>query len=224
LKPVTLHTLAEALRDDVLLDMRVLHDERMVTLERVRLDSILVRRYDEAVVARQEFLDGDTRLEHELTIECDCIMWARPTSFELHTVNPVVKPCDETELVDLEGVMDRAWEAAADAFDCVLPVEMFKQDAMDNWKVDILHFVVLLAWHTSDMKPDTICKLVGYRSQQPYLTAHAKYGKPSWRGEDAIEKQRRERRVSVLREAVERVKQLGGRQRTGGPSSAHWLL
>lgn len=178
---VPLQRLAEYLRDGVLVDMRVLHEENVVTLERVHLREIAVRQYDEGLLVTQEFLDGEATLSHDLVVEVDNILWARPTSFELSIVNPVqdVRP-EPDSTVDAAGVIDRAWEAVADEFDIVLDVPRWRGMVMDgSWgssgtNIDIRHLVILVVWHTSDMGPDQICKLVGYHSQQPFLTAKDK--------------------------------------------------
>lgn len=178
MRQVPLDLLAGWLRDGELVDMRVLHGEDMVTLERVEITEIIVRREDEALTAKQEFVDGDATLQHDLVIECENLYWARPTSFELHTVNPVQDYHPEPDtLEDVSGVMDKAWEAVADNHDIVQPVAWFREKVLDGtWmssgaNISVRHLVILTAWHTSDLQPDRICKLVGYHSPQPFMTA-----------------------------------------------------
>lgn len=179
--PVPLERLAGYLRDGELVDMRVLHEDAVATLERVLISEINVRKYDEGLLVRQEFLDGETTLRQDIVVEVDNVLWARPTSFELSLVNPIreVEPEPDT-LEDTDGILDAAWEAVADDLDIVLDVPRWRGMVMDgSWgssgtNIDIRHLVILVVWHTSDMQPDRICKLVGYHSQQPFLTAKDK--------------------------------------------------
>lgn len=179
--PVPLERLAGYLRDGELVDMRVLHEDAVATLERVCIREINVRKYDEGLLVTQEFVDGEATLRQDIVVEVDNVLWARPTSFELSLVNPIreVKPEPDT-LEDTSGILESAWESVADEHDVVLDIPRFRGMVMDgSWAssgkcIDVRHLVVLVVWHTSDMQADRICKLVGYHSQQPFLTAKDK--------------------------------------------------
>ena len=238
MKPVPLDRLGEYLRDGVLVDMRVLHGEEMVTLERVRITEIVIRQYDEALTCKQEFIEGEQTLTHDLIVECDCLYWARPTNFTLDIVNPVKAYEPEPEsLEDMGGAVDAAWAACADVCDVVHPVDRWRESVMTasagspplgHWNaVDVKHLVALTAWHTSNLSPDTICKLLGYRSPMPFMTAMDKCHVSSYAAKNNDDWAKREQTrarnwTRFLKEAVNGVLAHGGTLRDEGRRTDRW--
>lgn len=101
-EPVPIHTLAEHMRDDAWLDMRVIGRG---TLERVRIAELRIRRDNEKVVVEQAAvhvngtipgrrkMDPDSTLKYiSQAVDCEDIRWVRPTVFGIWDCTPIARP------------------------------------------------------------------------------------------------------------------------------------
>lgn len=192
LDPVELHELAEHMRDGTWLDMRVIEHG---TIERARVEAIIVRRDDEEIELLQEhMLDGVVH-QANVRVSADAIRWMKPSGFDLVDVE-VRRPKPPTE-VDNTAVTNAIKD---------LIVFLYKDHA--HWPIGsraalekafatpgnghtwtgVRHvFVWLMKNYTDGIDALDICKMAGYRSVMPLQSARWKY---SGTGKDAEEAKR----------------------------------
>lgn len=197
LEPVGLAVLAEALRDGTWLDMRIV-EGRAATLERVRVDAIIVRRADEEIELSQESAELNDGEQVVFTsnhrVPAEAIRWARPTAFNDATEVRAYNPATATgERPDPDLYL--AAVAVASAQSSVLDGETVLRLAREgdlHWR----YWLMLVVKETTDLAPGQITRLFGYRSPQPLVSARRKYARD---GQDMRELKRIVKRVERLR-------------------------
>jgi hypothetical protein len=93
--PPPIEEIATAMRDRQWLDMRVLDHG---TLERVCPLNITIWPNRDEVLLRQEYHHREETTHHELTVNAEDIMWARPTILDVRDVEPPILRDPEEEL------------------------------------------------------------------------------------------------------------------------------
>ncbi len=180
LEPLSLVDLAVALRDDLWLDMRVI-DERPMTLERVRVETITVKKDGEDVALVQEHKTGEGVTTYHLVVDAECIRWAKPTSFELEEVEPW-SPTGERRHDKAGSEEERVWLAAerAVANHFNMDLHELQKTIYDGGDVDrsrLRYWVMLAArWVAANcsalgLTAETSCARFGYRSVMPLQSA-----------------------------------------------------
>lgn len=181
LDPVELHELAEHMRDGTWLDMRVIEHG---TIERARVEAIIVRREDEEIELLQEhMLDGVVH-QANVRVSADAIRWMKPSGFEL--VDVQVKEPPPPGKVDTDKVVSTVKDLLVLLYhdDKITPLTnrkavevMLAGSAYKSVFSHIRHIFVYLIWAYTDgeLDPGQICKLAGYKSPMPLQSAKWKF-------------------------------------------------
>jgi hypothetical protein len=149
-------------------------------LERVRVVEIVVQRDKDQLAVEQELLEDDGMASiYRHLIECDSIMYARPTVFELADVTPV------EPVVKIER--DDSWAKGLSRFQVTILEEAVRSIAIVReltggptalaetiktrqaapW---VLHMSLWTLYELTDLSPRDCCVAVGYASPQPFHT------------------------------------------------------
>lgn len=178
--PCPLHVLAEAMRDGKWLDMRTEDG----VIQRVRIVEIIVRTQGDDVVLRQEWLTGRDRDEfykQQFAIDAESIWKIAPTNYRIAAVRPYGSPDGERPAVKGQPATERETEIIVDT---VVKGGIFLfQIAAKDWNaatrggkgdwhvINKRHATVLVLFEMTDLDPSECCKRMGWKSQQPLITA-----------------------------------------------------
>lgn len=183
LDPVDLRILAEAMRDETWLDLRVVEHG---TVERARVTAIIVRRDGEEVELTQEMsFDGEVSTTL-LNVPHDSVRWCCPTNFALEDVE-IRRPAVSEDIEDgpvISAVKDLLVfffkNHKTSPLGSRKAVEkMLAGSAYESQWVHHRHVFVWLIWrfHSGKMSPAAICSLAGYKSQMPWQSAKWKFSR-----------------------------------------------
>lgn len=189
LDPISIVALAEHLRDETWLDVRVcdLHSP----LERVRIEEIVIRRDIDNVVFVQEIMGGEEVTLTRHVVDGESIMYANPTVFALEDVQPPKAPrvklqpsekfgkgLEPDEFSILVRVV-RAMEHYTSLRDSSQVLELLR-DTPERAAVWVRHWALWGLYELTDLSPVRCCVALGYASPQPWYSTQV-----DWRQDEA---------------------------------------
>lgn len=195
LHPVSLTTLAEYLRDQTWLDVRICDHG---PVERVQVMNVTVWADREDVTLRQQVVrrgvDGeDVISELELEADAEDIMWAKPSAFteplDVREAQPD-DPAKPPDSIDMERVFDTTADAVAF-------IHQMSRAELDKELSEITNRIgpaclrrYQVLWTMREVLHERvgtleICQRIGWRSVQPYHSAKDKF--VGWKGQHAAE-------------------------------------
>lgn len=205
LEPPDIRQLAEALADETWLDALVV-DVGM--LQRVRVVAIHISRETESVTFRQHYKPDPEDPEVaalEIDIGCDDIIYIKDT--KLQSVDEVPRtepPTPEQQANGLEAMKDAAIQAVVDVTGGTTLALVRSLAAGGNQArqdmVDRRHLVLWAMFEMSDLKPDSLCWELGWKSPMPFQSARWKFT-----GKDANEKW-----AGTIKAVVKKAREIGG--------------
>lgn len=171
LDPVELNVLAEHLRDEDWLDLRVVEHGIM---ERVLVEGVVIYRDSEDVDVRQDWVVNGVVQTANYLVSRDKIMVCRPTSFEVEDVTPV-----RLKAAAIQGVKEGRWAMVKEAAKSVLAMdeETFTY-ALDG--IPLRYMLITAMYEISDESDLEICRRIGYMSLQPMISARYKVKTEGW--------------------------------------------
>jgi hypothetical protein len=227
LEPVPLTSLAEAMRDEAWLDMRIVEHGNV---PRVRVQSILIMTHNETVELYQELPEDAYRY---LEVDSEDIMAALPSCFERDDVpepnEPPPSGADPEEYTQGRPFASYKLPSEARAMFPLVRRAVFNQFAnpdhmeRDFWDLtnvssrnptNLYHFtlhvryaLLLTLYEVTELSQADVCYVVGYHSIQPFISAR----QLAKREKDG--KAKDTRLIDLTRAAVKSVTKFVGRDR-----------
>jgi hypothetical protein len=155
--PPPIEEIATAMRDRQWLDMRVLDHG---TLERVCPLNITIWPNRDEVLLRQEYHHREETTHHELTVNAEDIMWARPTILDVRDVEPPILRDPEEE-----PTPDYISRAIIDtiSFTESIPAKVWFEGSRPH-ETHCRKLAIRLMWELTSLNQTSIPQFFGYTS------------------------------------------------------------
>jgi hypothetical protein len=155
--PPPIEEIATAMRDRQWLDMKVLDHG---TLERVCPLNITIWPNRDEVLLRQEYHHREETTHHELTVNAEDIMWARPTILDVRDVEPPILRDPEEE-----PTPDYISRAIIDtiSFTESIPAKVWFEGSRPH-ETHCRKLAIRLMWELTSLNQTSIPQFFGYTS------------------------------------------------------------
>lgn len=172
LEPVGIAALAEAIRDETWVDLRVVDRG---TIERVQIRAFNIHRDRDEIVIVQKWSDGDDVRSSELTFNAEDLRWLRETQVALCDVKPIQEPAVENAGAFSTHIVNEIIRTVAYLTEGVSEQDLRSGSRSNGDSVRPRQEAMWLAYEMTDLSPkDIAIKHFGYLSDQPMLTIQGK--------------------------------------------------
>jgi len=186
LEPVDLTSLAQALRDEVWVDLRAV-DHGII--ERVRIIAFIIDRHNDILTLYQEWVaPGGVAKDRTFQVDSEDIMWCKVSQFDREDVEPKLR-LESTVILD----SNKRWDGLPHTIqplvsiiieECALefqvdPTEVAKLafDAGARVVLDPIHCRYTMMWtlyELTGLSPLKCCNIFNWSSQTPWISARSK--------------------------------------------------
>lgn len=178
---IPLSDFAAHLRDGAWLDMRVID---VGTLKRVQIKEIIVRRDCDLLRIVQQWYDQQVEqgMERSLSFDSEHVRWCHVTKWELLDVTLPSIMASSTQ--DTPSVVSALFKDVTHAVSIIFRAtrsDIRKIEVKDQETTRARYAAIVLLYGMTNESPLDVCKVFGYHSQTPWVSACDEFFEGKWR-------------------------------------------